>query len=496
MKSGIKKNLTVEIKLILLLLSCMIICSCVNLEEKKKTGELINKVENNLLQGVIIEGDSVPRFNIEERMKYHKVPGLSIALVDGGKIQWAKGYGTICFDTTRKIDENTMFQAASISKPVAALLALKLVEEGKLALDEDVNNYLKDWKVDTNKFTRGKPVTLRGLLTHTAGLTVHGFRGYAKGEGIPDLIQILNGEKPANSEPIRPDTVPGSISRYSGGGYTVMQKLLIDVTGEKFPVLMKENILDKIGMENSTYEQPLPEIYYSQASFGNQPDGNRIEGNWYTYPEMAAAGLWTTPVDLAKYIIEVQKSYQGRSNKILSTEMTVQMLTNQAENQGLGPGVSGAGDSLTFSHGGANVGFRCQLFGFASTGQGVVIMTNSDNGSAVTWEIMRSITDVYKWNLFKPIVRRVINIPGDSLTRFEGTYQMNPEYVLQIALKDQKLYVHQNWDKNEYYLYPGSDLIFFTLEDNTDFIFEETPEKTINKFSVMGYTFEKSPHPL
>ena len=176
--------------------------------------------------------------------------------------------------------------------------------------------------------------------------------------------------------------------------------------------------------------------------------------------------------------------------------MTIQMLTNQAENQGLGPGLGGAGDSLTFSHGGANEGFRCMLFGFVNTGKGVVIMTNSDNGSAVTWEIMRSISNVYNWNLFKPKVRKVIDINSDSLLRFEGTYQMNPEYVLQITLKDQKLHVSQNWDKIAYFLYPESNLLFFTLDDNVEFVFEETPDKKINKFTVMGtYIFEKSTVP-
>jgi CubicO group peptidase (beta-lactamase class C family) len=492
MKTRIQTNAVGEIRLTLLMVICIIISCFACTRVNKRTSQLIKQVENNLVQEVVIEGDSVPHYNIEERMKYHKVPGLSIALVDGGKIQWAKGYGTICFDTTQKIDENTMFQAASISKPVAALMALKLVEEGKIDLDTDVNNYLKDWKVETNKFTREKPVTLRGLLTHTAGLTVHGFRGYARGEQIPDMNQILNGEKPANSEFIRPDTVPGAISRYSGGGYTVMQKLLEDVTGEKFPVLMKENILDKIGMKKSTYQQPLPLSLQQQASPGNRGDGSKIDGNWHVYPEMAAAGLWTTPTDLAKYMIEVQQSYQGRSNKILSREMTIQMLTNQAENQGLGPGLGGAGDSLTFSHGGANEGFRCMLFGFATIGQGVVIMTNSDNGSAVTWEIMRSISDVYNWNLFKPGIRKVIEQNSDSLLKFEGTYQMNPEYTLQITLKDHKLHVQQKWDKSEYYLYPASDLLFFTLEDNTEFVFEETADKKISKFTVMGqFTFQK-----
>jgi CubicO group peptidase (beta-lactamase class C family) len=272
-----------------------------------------------------------------------------------------------------------------------------------------------------------------------------------------------------------------------------MQKLIEDVTGESFPDLMKKNILDKIGMENSTYQQPLPEALYNQASFGNRGDGSRIEGDWHIYPEMAAAGLWTTPTDLAKYIIEVQESYKGKSNKVLSREMTIQMLTNQAESQGLGPGVGGAGDSLTFSHAGANEGFRCMLWGFANTGKGFVIMTNSDNGSAVTWEIIRSISEVYGWNMFKPVVRKVISTNQDSLRRFEGTYQMNPEYIVQITAETNKLHVKQNWDQNEYWLYPGSELVFFTLEDNIELVFEKDAKGKIVKFTVAGtFVFEKT----
>jgi CubicO group peptidase (beta-lactamase class C family) len=492
MRSLLRKYSERGILIALVILSCLFLESCTKRAHDKKIQELIDRVENSLMQQVVIEGDSVQHFTIEERMDRYKVPGLSIAVVDNWKIQWAKGYGYICFDTTKKVDANTMFQAASISKPVAALMALKLVEEGKLALDEDVNNYLKTWKVETNKFTKERPVTLRGLLTHTAGLTVHGFMGYSKGEPIPDIIQILNGESPANSEPIRPDTVPGSVSRYSGGGYTVMQKMLEDVTGEPFPDLMKENILDKIGMENSTYQQHLPEYYNNQASFGNRGDKTRIKGNWHTYPEMAAAGLWTTPADLSKYMIEVQKSYKGNSNKILSREMTVQMLTDQAENQGLGPGVSGAGDSLTFSHGGANEGFRCMLWGDVKSGKGFVIMTNSDNGSGVTWEIIRGISEVCNWDVFKPVVRKINEMSHDSLLKYEGTYKATADYIVDITSGDGKLNVRQQWDGNEYCLYPSSDLMFFTTEDNTEFVFEKGDDNKIDRFTVMGtFGFQK-----
>jgi CubicO group peptidase (beta-lactamase class C family) len=471
----------------------LLIGSCTAPSGKVKTGDLIEKVENNLLQTVIIKGDTIPHFNILERMKYHNVPGLSMAVIYDGKIQWAKGYGYTSFDSIDKVDTNTMFQAASISKPVAAMMALQLVEQGKLDLDKDVNTYLKDWKVETNSFTKQNPVTLRGLLTHTAGLTVHGFMGYALGEPIPDILQILDGEDPANSDPIRPDTIPGSISRYSGGGYTIMQKLLEDITGEDFPSLMKVHILDKLEMSNSTYEQPLPVSFEKQATIGHRGDGSQIPGKWHIYPEMAAAGLWTTPSDLAKYVIEVQQSYQGKSAKVLSHAMTVQMLTKHMGSQGLGPGIIEENDTLVFGHGGANEGFRCQFFGFVRENQGVVIMTNSDNGSGLIWEVIRSISDVYQWSLFKPKVRTSIQMDAAALMKYKGSYDMNPEYILQISLTGDELFVHQNWDKQEYRIIPESDTIFYTLDDNVDFVFEIKEDGTITGFTAGGqYKFKKN----
>src|SRR6202008_2867755 len=195
--------------------------------------------------------------------------------------------------------------AGSISKPVAAAGMLALVQEGKLSLDEDVNQKLKSWKVPENEFTREQKVTLRRLASHTAGLTVHGFPGYEVGEKLPTLVQILNGEKPANTLPIRVDLVPGTKERYSGGGVTIEQQVMMDVTGKAFPALMKETVLDKIGMSDSSYEQPLPEAWAARTPTGTYQDGKPVHGKWHVYPEMAAAGLWTTPGDLAKFAIEI-----------------------------------------------------------------------------------------------------------------------------------------------------------------------------------------------
>lgn len=455
----------------------------------------IRQIENNLMPGIIIAGkEEASHFNIHDRMKHYKAPGLSIAFVDDGQVSWARSYGYLSQDSLAPVNELTLFQAASISKPVAAMAALRLVQEGKLQLDQDVNAYLKGWQVEASPFTEGKPITLERLLTHTAGLTVHGFRGYAQGEPVPTLVQILNGEEPANSDKIVPDTFPGAIWRYSGGGYTLMQKVVEDVAGKPFPQVMQELVLGRIGMNPSTYEQPLPERLRSNAAVGHRPDGEKVEGNWHTYPEMAAAGLWTTPSDLARYIIEVQRSLKGGYTGVLSAEMTEKMLSKHLGNWGLGPALSGEGDSLRFSHGGANEGYRCQMTGFAHKGQGVVLMSNSDNGIALIDEVLRAISEVYGWGIYTSQTKEVISLAPEQLERFAGKYRLPEQQIdLQLFLKEGQLRAKQLWDGAEYELYPESELDFFETGEGIVFRFGQSDEGRINGFSVYdgAYKFNK-----
>ncbi len=290
--------------------------------KEQNVDQHISRVENGLLPSIVLASDTAPQMNILDRMKHYHVPGLSIAVINHGRIEWAKGYGFADSAGTRPVDTHTLFQAASISKPVAALAALSMVEEGYFPLDEDVNHYLQSWKVPENRFTEEEKVTLRRLLSHSAGLTVHGFDGYEAGSPLPSIQQILNGEPPANSPAVVADTTPGAINRYSGGGYTVMQLLMQESAGQAFPALMKEKVLIPLQMENSTYEQPLPVSLSANAAVGHDQRGRPVPGNWHTYPEMAAAGLWTTPTDLARFAIELEGSYLGTTNRILTKEMT------------------------------------------------------------------------------------------------------------------------------------------------------------------------------
>jgi CubicO group peptidase (beta-lactamase class C family) len=361
----------------------------------------IQRIEASVLDLPMGEKEPPLQLNLAQAMQVYNVPGLSVAVIDNYQIAWAKGYGVIETGSSTPVGTGTLFQAGSISKPVAATAALSLVEKGKLSLDEDVNQKLKMWKLPENEFTKEQKVTLRRLMSHTAGLTVHGFPGYDVDAPVPTIVQVLNGEKPANTDPIRVDFIPGTKFRYSGGGVTIEQLLMMDVTGKAFPPLLRETVLDKIGMTASSYEQPLPPARAALTADGTYQDGKPVHGRWHIYPEMAAAGLWTTPTDLAKFAIEIAKSRSGKSNKVLSQKTVEEMLTPVLPNSpGLGFFVDEKNPGV-FGHNGADEGFQALLTMNWQTGNGVAIMANSNNGIAVADLVLRTVAKEYKWD-YKP----------------------------------------------------------------------------------------------
>jgi len=419
----------------------------------------IQRIQNGLLPPVMIEGETSQTTKLAERMTQIRVPGVSIAVIHDGKIEWARGFGVNATGSA-PVTPDTLFQAASISKPVAAMAVLRLVEAGKLDLDVDVNQYLKSWKISENSFTEHSKVTLRRLLSHSAGMTVNGFPGYASDEPVPTLVQVLNGEKPANTPSIVVDTVPGTIWRYSGGGYVVVQKLLEDVTGQPFPKIMQELVLGPSGMTHSTYEQPLPSNRMAEAAMPYAPDGQPIKGGPHIYPEMAPAGLWTTPSDLARYAIAVQESLAGKPNSLLSAKMAREMLTPVLLNQGLGPQVGGSGQHPYFTHDGANAGFQCNLVAY-NQGNGAVIMTNSDIGSQLANEIQRSIAHEYGWPDFQPALQKLTKVAPKVLEQYVGVYQLAPTFKLTVTIDNGQLMVQAS-EQGKVPIFPSSETRFFT----------------------------------
>jgi CubicO group peptidase (beta-lactamase class C family) len=332
---------------------------------------------------------------VAAQMQKHHIPGLSLAVVQDGSIVKATAYGLTGREGSPAVTADTLFQAGSVSKSVAALGALRLVESGRLSLDTDVNATLKSWHVPENEFTRDSKVTLRRILSHCAGLTVHGFGGYAVGDTVPTLVQVLDGA--GNSDPVRVDSVPGAKWRYSGGGYTVMQQMVIDVTGLTFAKFMKESVLDPVGMRSSSYEQPMPRELEVMAATGHTAPDKAVLGRWHVYPELAAAGLWTTPSDLARFVMAVQQSYSGRSNPVISEKMTREMLTIQKADDGLGVFIAGEGGTRRFTHNGRDEGFDALMVGYVERGQGAVVMINANEDSSAIARIVDAIADMYSW---------------------------------------------------------------------------------------------------
>ena len=347
---------------------------------------------------------------VQQLLKRFNVPGVSIAIIKDFKIAWTGAYGLADAETQMPVTADTLFQAASISKPVAAMVSLKAVQDGRFSLDQNVNAILKTWKLPEGEFTKDQPVTPRALLSHTSGTgDAFGFPGYTPGAPLPTVPQILDGVAPSTSRVVRLERPPFTAFEYSGGGVIIQQLALTDAVGKPFERIAREWVLEPLAMTNSTYEQPLPRTREKQAARAHNRSGDRSGGDpWHVYPEQAAAGLWTTPTDLAKFVIDLQLALIGRSTRVLSQKTAMEMVTPV----GVGPfavgfGIGKQGEGWYFAHGGSNWGFQCDLVGHRLKGYGAVIMTNGDNGGALIQELRRLIHHEYNWDVLdKPVPRR------------------------------------------------------------------------------------------
>lgn len=394
-------------------------------------------VERGLRRTIVVQGLEGERFPLTARMAHYRVPGVSIAVIENCRIVDARGFGRSAVNGG-PVATNTLFQAGSVSKPVAAVAALRLVESGRLSLDADVRDRLTSWTLPASRHLGGRPVTLRGLLSHTAGTNVSGMKGYEPGAPVPTLRQILEGTPPANTPGVHVEIPPETEWRYSGGGYVVAQALMTDVTGEAFPDLMHRLVLRPAGMTSSSYRQPMAPARHRRAAHGTSPDGSALPGRWRIYPEMAAAGLWTTPSDLARFAIGIARSLRGEEGALLRPETARQMLTRRLGNWGLGVDLSATDVPRQFSHTGRTIGFTSMLIAYPDTCQGAVVMTNGDEGGWLIQELMRSIGDAYNWPERRPSqVQAATKLTDGIAARFVGTYRLrdHPAERFTISLK-------------------------------------------------------------
>ncbi|WP_394841027.1 beta-lactamase family protein [Pendulispora brunnea] len=404
-----------------------------------RPSEKIAQVEHGLLPPVRIQGETVP-WSIEERMRAYRVPGLVVAVFEDYRVAWTKAYGAADVSTGARMTEDTLMQCGSISKSVAAAVALEEVRAGKLSLDADINTALKSWKVPESELARRTPVTLRRLLSHTAGITVHGFPGYATDEGVPSLRQVLDGQGPANTPAIVVDLLPGSKFRYSGGGISIVQQAVLDVEGgQPYPRIAAERVLGPWGMTHSTYEQPLPSERLAFASAGHM-FGKPIPGKRNTYPEMGAAGLWTTAGDLSRFFIEIQRALGGReshASKEIATLMTTRVAeVGPVQDVSLGTFISKKGDAEYFGHGGSNLGFEATALARKGKGYGAVIMANSNGSELLFDELLRAIAHEYRWEGYDeaPVERKTLDIA--RVTPFVGRWTDGGALAFELAVRD------------------------------------------------------------
>jgi CubicO group peptidase (beta-lactamase class C family) len=423
-------------------------------------------------------GQCKPTQTLAERMRHLATPGVSVAVIDDFEVGWSRGFGKLTAGADEEVTSTTPFQVGSISKPVFALAVMRLVEAGRLDLDVDVNSYLGSWQVPNNDGWTPR-ITLRQLLSHTAGTTVHGFPGYPVTGLRPTVPQILNGEPPANTEPVVVDLLPGTQFRYSGGGTTIAQQVVVDLMSRPFADLMRELILDPLGMTDSTFELPLPAAMAARASTAHPWNAVQTQGGWHVYPEMAAAGLWTTAGDLARLGTEVMRTLRGdRSTLGLKQDTVSEMMRPQLPDQkisqdfaGLGWFCAGKDDEFQIGHQGGNEGFLAEMKLFPAHGRGAVVMNNSIQGWPLRGEIIKAIGREYLWPA-PQATRAAATIPSGR--DYSGLYSNQDGVAFELVQVAEALLLHFG-RQAPIPLKPISDGEFFATAVNLRVRFENPP---------------------
>lgn len=430
----------------------------------------IRAVENNLTASreIIFEDSLVPKYNIKDRMKFYKIPSVSMAVINNGKIEWIKTYGYADVGSNRFATNSTLYQVASISKPVVGLGIMKLVQDGQLSLSTDIRTYLKSWTFPDNEFSQGKLITLKNLLSHTAGLNVHGFIGYPVNEPIPSINQILNGEKPANHEAVKPQYPVNEHFEYSGGGYTVIRKILDDVISPNFDSLFRKIVLIPIGMKNSSFSQPLSPMYKNYA-YAHDGKMTPVKGHYYLYPELAAGGLWSTAGDIAKFILGIQAALKADPKSIITKANCDEMLTPNLNNYALGFGIQEREAEKYFWHEGESFGFNAIFYGSFNSGKGVVILTNAypDNGQPFIRELLNSVAITYNWKgIYNPLRKKLVQVPAPILDKYIGEYVSdNPPIKITISKNGADLMLTARRPEK---MYPVKENSFFLASSPND----------------------------
>ena len=455
------------------------------------TKKRVRQIEKGLLRTVYIKGSKIDKMPLTRRMEFYKVPGVSIAVIDRYQVEWAKAYGYRDIRDYRPLTTESLFQAGGLSRPVTAAAVLGLAAKGRIDMDEDVASSLRSWRLPPRApGSQGvNRITPRNLLTHSAGLSGQIFPGYPAKDPLPDLRRVLDGERPAVNLPVLEGLQPGK-TRESESAYVILQLLLTDLEGKTFPRIMKETVLDPLGLKNSTFEVFLPAELKDRTASGHLREGQGVEGDWFNYPESAAKGLWTTPGDYAGFLVEILGEAMGRSSKLLSHEAARTMLTAQAGNQSYGFTVEGTGDDANFNVQGKTCGYSSFAIVFPGRGQGVVVMTNSDNGGLLTEEILRAVSAAYGWGLFKPEEKSLFRLDPSAYRDYVGLYEVAPDYHLDMSFEDYYLVIQPTGQARTKF-YVESQTVFFSIDPYIRIQFRRDDKGAVNGLVLWQQDFEQ-----
>lgn len=440
--------------------SCVCATATPSPTDAQNTARLIERFEATLKPRYGTSSEDPPQWTLRERMDHHNVPALSIAVAIDGELKWAKAYGETRKGSGQKVNSNTLFQAASLSKPVASVALLKLVSSGKLDLDKPVNDFLTSWQIPVNDYNRNTPVTLRHLLSHRAGTTIHGFRGYKPAEPIPTSKQILQGIPPANTEPVVVNQKPGTAYRYSGGGFQIAQLLAEDVTEQDFANWVERAVFAPLSLTRSNYRYPQSDPNSAIGHTGE--DASPIPGSGFIYPELAAAALWTTPSELVAIGNALAKDRTG-GTILLPQEIVRQLIPDTANEAGLGFGLNNDGDGVAFVHNGHNPGFSARWINYADGRASVAVLTNSDSGGELIREVLSALGHIYGWKQDAYVERHTINLDASWTDKLVGDYYFDltsSTPAVSIWVENNKLWI-EGLLTDRSRLFPVSSSAFF-----------------------------------
>jgi CubicO group peptidase (beta-lactamase class C family) len=449
------------------------------------------QLENGIRGQVKFLGEPENLSSIDAKMSAYQIPAVSLAVINQGKIEWADMYQNANFAEQQNLDCSSIFQAASLSKPVTFLAALRMHAAGEIDLDKNIQHYLKDFVVPQGKQTAENPVTFRNVFSHTSGITSGGYEGYAVDLPLPSDLDILRGSEGVNSPLIEVITTPNETLAYSGGGYTLAEQALQDIYSDEFPNIMKKWILEPAGMKHSEFTQPLPASKSDQAAKGYTQSGIVLEGGWRNHPEQAAAGLWSNAVDLAAFLIEIYNAYQGESS-IFSQADIKTLLSHERDGHVYGFLLSRSGEDVSLTHYGGNAGYRTGMTISLTTGNGLVYLINSDNGGALGNELLLSASQVYNWHHFRQtnVERKLVN--SEVLKGLSGAYKWNNQIDLSIKFDENSNLISLYFPNgDQYQLIPvvGEQLEF--IHPNTGVQVAFITEDDLQSFTLYGQTAVK-----